>query len=79
MPRKNWRASIRLNSVNLAFVVGNCLQIGSDSRQYDRIYYGAGVQKDPESYMKILLKVGGGGGEIAKRRLPCKRPIRDLR
>ncbi|XP_053252166.1 protein-L-isoaspartate O-methyltransferase domain-containing protein 1 isoform X2 [Podarcis raffonei] len=42
-----------------AFVVGNCLQISSDSHQYDRIYCGAGVQKDHENYMKILLKVGG--------------------
>ncbi|XP_034618798.1 protein-L-isoaspartate O-methyltransferase domain-containing protein 1 isoform X1 [Trachemys scripta elegans] len=42
-----------------AFVVGNCLEIASDSHQYDRIYCGAGVQKDHENYMKILLKVGG--------------------
>ncbi|KAM4688314.1 protein-L-isoaspartate O-methyltransferase domain-containing protein 1 isoform 1-T1 [Discoglossus pictus] len=42
-----------------AFVVGNCLEIASDSPQYDRIYCGAGVQKDHENYMKILLKVGG--------------------
>uniref|UniRef100_A0A8C5RJH6 Protein-L-isoaspartate O-methyltransferase domain-containing protein 1 n=1 Tax=Laticauda laticaudata TaxID=8630 RepID=A0A8C5RJH6_LATLA len=42
-----------------AFVVGNCLQIASDSNQYDRIYCGAGVQKDHENYMKILLKIGG--------------------
>ncbi|KAK6310821.1 hypothetical protein J4Q44_G00188760 [Coregonus suidteri] len=41
------------------FVVGNCLEISSDSHQYDRIYCGAGVQKDHENYMKILLKVGG--------------------
>lgn len=40
-------------------MVGNCLQIASDSHQYDRIYCGAGVQKDHENYMKILLKVGG--------------------
>ncbi|KAL0599485.1 LOW QUALITY PROTEIN: Protein-L-isoaspartate O-methyltransferase domain-containing protein 1, partial [Plecturocebus cupreus] len=33
--------------------------IASDSHQYDRIYCGAGVQKDHENYMKILLKVGG--------------------
>nr|XP_014344440.1 PREDICTED: protein-L-isoaspartate O-methyltransferase domain-containing protein 1 [Latimeria chalumnae] len=42
-----------------SFVVGNCLDICSDSHQYDRIYCGAGVQKDHENYMKILLKVGG--------------------
>ncbi|KAJ8401450.1 hypothetical protein AAFF_G00383690 [Aldrovandia affinis] len=41
------------------FVVGNCLEISSDSHQYDRIYCGAGVQKEHETYMKILLKVGG--------------------
>ncbi|KAG8570861.1 hypothetical protein GDO81_011450 [Engystomops pustulosus] len=41
------------------FVVGNCLEIASDSPQYDRIYCGAGVQKDHENYMKILLKIGG--------------------
>ncbi|XP_041958471.1 protein-L-isoaspartate O-methyltransferase domain-containing protein 1 isoform X1 [Alosa sapidissima] len=41
------------------FVVGNCLEISSDSHQYDRIYCGAGVQKDHENYMKIMLKVGG--------------------
>ncbi|MEE6464029.1 hypothetical protein FKM82_006138 [Ascaphus truei] len=42
-----------------AFVVGNCLEIASDSSQYDRIYCGAGVQKDHENYMKMLLKIGG--------------------
>ncbi|KAK1172800.1 protein-L-isoaspartate O-methyltransferase domain-containing protein 1 [Acipenser oxyrinchus oxyrinchus] len=42
-----------------SFVVGNCLEISSDCHQYDRIYCGAGVQKDHENYMKILLKVGG--------------------
>ncbi|CAL8280377.1 unnamed protein product [Lota lota] len=41
------------------FVVGNCLEISTDSHQYDRIYCGAGVQKDHENYMKILLKIGG--------------------
>uniref|UniRef100_A0AAY4B3T7 Protein-L-isoaspartate O-methyltransferase domain-containing protein 1 n=1 Tax=Denticeps clupeoides TaxID=299321 RepID=A0AAY4B3T7_9TELE len=41
------------------FVVGNCLDISSDSHQYDRIYCGAGVQKAHENYMKIMLKVGG--------------------
>ncbi|KAB5586681.1 hypothetical protein PHYPO_G00004420 [Pangasianodon hypophthalmus] len=41
------------------FVVGNCLEISSDSHQYDRIYCGAGVQKDHENYMKVMLKVGG--------------------
>lgn len=41
------------------FVVGNCLEISPDSHQYDRIYCGAGVQKDHENYMKVMLKVGG--------------------
>ncbi|KAK9953714.1 hypothetical protein ABG768_015843 [Culter alburnus] len=41
------------------FVVGNCLEIPPESRQYDRVYCGAGVQKEYENYMKNLLKVGG--------------------
>uniref|UniRef100_A0A671T1X9 Protein-L-isoaspartate O-methyltransferase domain-containing protein 2-like n=2 Tax=Cyprinidae TaxID=7953 RepID=A0A671T1X9_9TELE len=41
------------------FVVGNCLEIPPESRQYDRVYSGAGVQKEYENYMKNLLKVGG--------------------
>lgn len=39
--------------------MGNCLEIATDSHQYDRIYCGAGVQKDHENYMKVLLKIGG--------------------
>lgn len=39
--------------------MGNCLEISTDSHQYDRIYCGAGVQKDLENYMKVLLKIGG--------------------
>lgn len=50
---------LRFEFCEPAFVVGNCLEIASDSHQYDRIYCGAGVQKDHENYMKILLKVGG--------------------
>ncbi|XP_077368132.1 protein-L-isoaspartate O-methyltransferase domain-containing protein 2-like [Festucalex cinctus] len=42
-----------------SFVVGNCLEIPPESRQYDRVYCGAGVQKDHEKYMKNLIKVGG--------------------
>uniref|UniRef100_W5K4Q2 Protein-L-isoaspartate (D-aspartate) O-methyltransferase domain containing 2 n=1 Tax=Astyanax mexicanus TaxID=7994 RepID=W5K4Q2_ASTMX len=42
-----------------SFVVGNCLEIPPESRQYDRVYCGAGVQKEYENYMKNLLKVGG--------------------
>ncbi|XP_051518623.1 protein-L-isoaspartate O-methyltransferase domain-containing protein 2-like [Myxocyprinus asiaticus] len=41
------------------FVVGNCLEIPPECRQYDRVYCGAGVQKEYENYMKNLLKVGG--------------------
>nr|XP_020472923.1 protein-L-isoaspartate O-methyltransferase domain-containing protein 2-like [Monopterus albus] len=41
------------------FVVGNCLDIPPESRQYDRVYCGAGVQKEHEDYMKNLLKMGG--------------------
>ncbi|XP_041954639.1 protein-L-isoaspartate O-methyltransferase domain-containing protein 2 [Alosa sapidissima] len=41
------------------FVAGNCLEIPPDSRQYDRVYCGAGVQREHENYMKNLLKVGG--------------------
>nr|XP_033819462.1 protein-L-isoaspartate O-methyltransferase domain-containing protein 2 isoform X2 [Geotrypetes seraphini] len=42
-----------------SFVVGNCLDISLDSTPYDRVYCGAGVQKEHEDYMKSLLKVGG--------------------
>ncbi|XP_023862105.1 protein-L-isoaspartate O-methyltransferase domain-containing protein 2 [Salvelinus sp. IW2-2015] len=42
-----------------SFVAGNCLEIPSESRQYDRVYCGAGVQRDHEEFMKSLLKVGG--------------------
>lgn len=40
-------------------MAGNCLEIPAESRQYDRVYCGAGVQKEHEDYMKNLLKVGG--------------------
>ncbi|XP_047626508.1 protein-L-isoaspartate O-methyltransferase domain-containing protein 2 isoform X2 [Phacochoerus africanus] len=42
-----------------SFVTGNCLEISPDCSQYDRVYCGAGVQKEHEAYMKRLLKVGG--------------------
>ncbi|KAI4878661.1 hypothetical protein NFI96_019363 [Prochilodus magdalenae] len=42
-----------------SFVMGNCLEIAPESRQYDRVYCGAGVQREHEDYMKNLLKVGG--------------------
>lgn len=41
------------------FVAGNCLEISLESSAYDRVYCGAGVQKEHEEYMKNLLKVGG--------------------
>uniref|UniRef100_A0AAZ3SG48 Uncharacterized protein n=1 Tax=Oncorhynchus tshawytscha TaxID=74940 RepID=A0AAZ3SG48_ONCTS len=41
------------------FVIGNCLEIAPESGQYDRVYCGAGVQREHEDYMKNLLKVGG--------------------
>ncbi|XP_032074335.1 protein-L-isoaspartate O-methyltransferase domain-containing protein 2 [Thamnophis elegans] len=42
-----------------SFVSGNCLEISPECSQYDRVYCGAGVQKEHEDYMKNLLKVGG--------------------
>ncbi|MEE6506294.1 hypothetical protein FKM82_007620 [Ascaphus truei] len=42
-----------------SFVSGNCLDISLDFSAYDRVYCGAGVQKEHEDYMKNLLKVGG--------------------
>ncbi|XP_034027991.1 protein-L-isoaspartate O-methyltransferase domain-containing protein 2 [Thalassophryne amazonica] len=42
-----------------SFVAGNCLEIPPESRLYDRVYCGAGVQKEHEDYMKNLLKMGG--------------------
>ncbi|KAG3255508.1 hypothetical protein H1C71_042871, partial [Ictidomys tridecemlineatus] len=42
-----------------SFVSGNCLAISPDCSQYDRVYCGAGVQKEHEEYMKSLLKVEG--------------------
>ncbi|XP_068119975.1 protein-L-isoaspartate O-methyltransferase domain-containing protein 2 [Hyperolius riggenbachi] len=42
-----------------SFVAGNCLDISLESWAYDRVYCGAGVQKEHEDYMKNLLKVGG--------------------
>uniref|UniRef100_A0A8C6VC07 Protein-L-isoaspartate (D-aspartate) O-methyltransferase domain containing 2 n=1 Tax=Naja naja TaxID=35670 RepID=A0A8C6VC07_NAJNA len=42
-----------------SFVSGNCLEISPECPQYDRVYCGAGVQKEHEDYMKNLLKVGG--------------------
>lgn len=50
---------LRFEFCEPSFVVGNCLEIPPESRQYDRVYCGAGVQKEHEDYMKNLLKVGG--------------------
>lgn len=52
-------AVFRFEFCEPSFVVGNCLEIPLESRQYDRVYCGAGVQKEHEDYMKNLLKVGG--------------------
>ncbi|XP_010873928.1 protein-L-isoaspartate O-methyltransferase domain-containing protein 2a isoform X2 [Esox lucius] len=41
------------------FVKGNCMEIAPECSQYDRVYCGAGVQREQEDYMKNLLKVGG--------------------
>ncbi|NP_001087709.1 MGC83799 protein isoform X1 [Xenopus laevis] len=41
-----------------SFVAGNCLDIALDCT-YDRVYCGAGVQKEHKEYMKNLIKVGG--------------------
>ncbi|GAB6021495.1 hypothetical protein CHUAL_004101 [Chamberlinius hualienensis] len=41
------------------FVVGNCLNLGSDSPLYDRVYCGAGCPPEHENYIRNLLKVGG--------------------
>ena len=41
------------------FVVGNCLQVNSDCRLYDRVYCGAACPVEHENYMKNLVKVGG--------------------
>lgn len=50
---------LRFEFCEPSFVVGNCLEIPPESRQYDRVYCGAGVQKEHEDYMKNLLKLGG--------------------
>lgn len=41
------------------FIVGNCLQLDTSSRQYDRVYCGASCPKEHENYMKNLIKIGG--------------------
>ena len=56
-----WKTSFafRFDFCEPSFVTGNCLEISPDCSQYDRVYCGAGVQKEHEEYMKSLLKVGG--------------------
>nr|XP_003462871.1 protein-L-isoaspartate O-methyltransferase domain-containing protein 2 [Cavia porcellus] len=51
--------SLKFDFCEPSFVTGNCLEISPDCSQYDRVYCGAGVQKEHEEYMKNLLKVGG--------------------
>lgn len=51
--------AFRFDFCEPSFVTGNCLEISPDCSQYDRVYCGAGVQKEHEEYMKSLLKVGG--------------------
>lgn len=41
------------------FVVGNCLQLNSGCRLYDRVYCGAACPAEHENYMRNLIKVGG--------------------
>lgn len=41
------------------FVVGNCLQLNSGVRLYDRVYCGAACPAEHENYMKNLINVGG--------------------
>lgn len=41
------------------FVVGNCLQLTSGCRLYDRVYCGAACPAEHENYMKNLIKIGG--------------------
>lgn len=53
------RLGCRFEFCDPVFVAGNCLEIPPDSRQYDRVYCGAGVQREHENYMRNLLKVGG--------------------
>ncbi|KAM3923621.1 protein-L-isoaspartate O-methyltransferase domain-containing protein 2 isoform 1-T3 [Leptodactylus fuscus] len=42
-----------------SFVTGNFLEIPLETTAYDRVYCGAGVQKQHEEFMKNLLKIGG--------------------
>lgn len=57
--RREPRFPSRFDFCEPSFVTGNCLEISPDCSQYDRVYCGAGVQKEHEDYMKRLLKVGG--------------------
>ncbi|KAL8570656.1 hypothetical protein ACOMHN_039091 [Nucella lapillus] len=41
------------------FVAGNCLQLNSGCRLYDRVYCGAACPAEHGNYMKNLVRVGG--------------------
>lgn len=41
------------------FVAGNCLQLNSGVRLYDRVYCGAACPAEHENYMRNLISVGG--------------------
>ncbi|KAK7100453.1 uncharacterized protein [Littorina saxatilis] len=41
------------------FVIGNCLELNSACRLYDRVYCGAACPTEHENYMRNLIKVGG--------------------
>ena len=41
------------------FIVGNCLCLNAQYRQYDRVYCGAACPNEYEEYMKSLVRVGG--------------------
>lgn len=42
-----------------SFQTGNCLQLNSGCRLYDRVYCGAACPPEHENYMKNLISVGG--------------------
>ena len=41
------------------FIVGNCLCLNTQYRQYDRVYCGAACPTEYEEYMKSLVRIGG--------------------
>ncbi|CAL8324170.1 unnamed protein product [Merluccius merluccius] len=56
---KNSKSFDRFEFCEPCFVAGNCLEIAPETQQYDRVYCGAGVQRDHEDYMRRMLRVGG--------------------